>query len=134
MRLLLLSLCLGLVTLNAFSQSKLQGAGKATKVGASTATKTPTTSTKSTTKKPSTSSSQVKKAPSNSSKYAAKGYMEISDISFANTDTDNTIIDNYDSKLYAKEVKYLKPRISYKGLSNEEITLNIKQIDEDGKL
>ena len=134
MRLLLLSLCLGLVTLNAFSQSKLQGAGKATKVGASTATKTPTTSTKSTTKKPSTSSSQVKKAPSNSSKYAAKGYMEISDISFANTDTDNTIIDNYDSKLYAKEVKYLKPRISYKGLSNEEITLNIKLIDEDGKL
>lgn len=127
MRLFLLSLFLGVISLNAFPQSKLQGASKVTKVGTSNTTNS------STTKKPTT---QAKRNPGSSTKYESTGYMEIMDISFANTDAVVNIIDNYGSKLYAKEIKYLKPRISYKGLANEdkEITLGIKLYDEDGTL
>lgn len=68
MKILLLSICLGLFSLNAFSQSKLLGAGKGTKVGASTTSKTPTINTKHpTAKKPSTSPTQVKRSPNSSS-------------------------------------------------------------------
>ena len=136
-KVLLLSLCIGLMPISAVSQSKLQGAGKASKVGASTTTKIPTTNAKpSSPKKSTTPSAPVKRNTNNSAKYASMGYMEIQDVSFANADADNTIIDNYDSKLYAKEVKYLTPRIAYKGLASQEngITLSVKLYDEDGKL
>lgn len=137
-RIFILSLCFGFIVSNGFSQSKLQGAGKASKVGATTTTqKKPTINTKpSTTKKPESPKPQVKHNSSGGDKYASKAYMEILGISFANADADNTIIDNYDSKLYAKEVKYLTPRISYKGLASgeKEVTLYIKLFDEDGKL
>lgn len=134
---LIISVIIGTLPLNAFSQSKLQGAGKASKVGATTTQKKPTTNTKpSTTKKPESPKPQVKHNSSGGDKYASKAYMDILGISFANADADNTIIDNYDSKLYAKEVKYLTPRISYKGLASGEkdVTLYIKLFDEDGKL
>lgn len=138
MRILLLSLCLGLCSLNTYSQSKLQGAGKVSKVGAtSTTQKKQSESTKpSATKKPASSSPQTKRSSGVANKHASSGYMEIYGISFANTDIDGAIIDNYDSKLYAKEVRYLKPRISYKGLTSEEkdITLDVKILDEEGKL
>ena len=136
-RIVLLSLFSVFLVLGAFSQSKLQGAGKASKVGTSTSTKTPASNTKSPeVKKPSAASTSGKHSSGNDAKYASVGYMEILGISFANADVNNTIIDNYDSKLYAKEVKYLTPRISYKGLASEEkeITLNIKLFDDDGKL
>lgn len=137
-RLYILLLCIGFIVSNGFSQSKLQGAGKASKVGAtSTTQKKPTNNTRpSTTKKPETTKPQVKRSPGGNEKYASKAYMDILGVSFANADADNTIIDNYDSKLYAKEVKYLTPRISYKGLVSGEkkVTLYIKLYDEDGKL
>ena len=62
--------------------------------------------------------------------------MEILGLSFSNEDADNNIIDNYESKLYAKEVRYLTPRLSYKGLASieKEITLDVKIFDEEGKL
>ena len=138
MRHLLLLFCVGVLSLNTYSQSKLQGAGKASRVGETTSTqKKPTTSVKpSQTKKIVTSSSQIRRSSNDGGKHTSGGYMEVLDISFANTDGANTIIDNYDGKLYAKEVKYLTPKISYNGLSSEEklITLNIKVIDEDGNL
>ena len=62
---------MGISSLNAFSQSKLLGAGKGSKVGASTTANSPTKNIKpSTAKKSTTSSSQVKRSQSNSSKYA----------------------------------------------------------------
>lgn len=137
-RLYILLLCIGFIVPNGFSQSKLQGAGKVSKVGAtSTTQKKPTNNTRpSTTKKLETTKPQVKRSPGGNEKYASKAYMDILGVSFANVDADNTIIDNYDSKLYAKEVKYLTPRISYKGLASGEkkVTLYIKLYDEDGKL
>lgn len=133
-----LLLCLGFISLNALSQSKLQGAGKATKVGATTSTqKKQTGSTKpSEAKKPASSSTQTKRSSGGDERYASKGYMEILGLSFSNEDADDNIIDNYESKLYAKEVRYLTPRLSYKGLASveKEIQLDVKLFDEDGKL
>ena len=62
--------------------------------------------------------------------------MEISGVKFGNVDDDNHIIDNYGNKLYASEVKYLKPQLSYKGLSTseKEVTLYVKILKEDGTL
>ncbi len=138
LKFLIISVFIGTISLNAFSQSKLQGAGKASKVGATTTTqKKPTTNTKpSTTKKSETTTPQTKRSSGGSDKYASKGYMEITGLTFANEDADDNIIDNYESKLYAKEVKYLTPKLSYKGLASveKEITLDIKLFDEDGKL
>lgn len=136
-RIFLLSFFMSFLAASVFSQSKLQSAGKASKAGVSTSVKTSSRSTKpATTKKSSATSTQLRRSSGNGEKYASAGYMEILDISFANTDANSTIIDNYDSKLYAKEVRYLTPRMSYKGLASEEkkITLNIKLFDEDGNL
>lgn len=80
MRIIFLSLCLGLLSLNAFSQSKLQGAGKASKVGISTAVQKMQTDKKpSAIKKPRNSSSQTKHNFGEDNKYASNGYMEILD-------------------------------------------------------
>lgn len=138
MRTLLLSICFGLLSLNAYSQSKLAGAGKATKVGGSAASKTATTKT------PAKTSTPVKKTPTQSpvvkqdpnAKYASSGYMEISGVSFANVDTDGHLIDDYGSNLYASEVKYLKPKVFYHGLASveKEISVDVKIIKEDGTL
>lgn len=137
-KIIFLLLCLGFISLNALSQSKLQGAGKATKVGATTSTqKKQTGSAKpSEAKKPASSSTQTKRSSGGDEKYASKGYMEILGLSFSNEDADDNIIDNYESKLYAKEVRYLTPRLSYKGLASveKEIKLDVKLYDEDGKL
>ena len=127
MRTLLLSICFGLLSLNAYSQSKLVGAGKATKVGGSAASKTATT------KRPAKTSTPVKKTPLQTpavkqdpnAKYASSGYMEISGVSFANVDTDGHIIDDYGSNLYASEVKYLKPKVFYRGLASVEKEISI---------
>lgn len=138
MRTILLSICFGLLSLNVYSQSKLVGAGKATKVGGSAASKTATTKT------PAKTSTPVKKAPTQrpvvkqdpNAKYASSGYMEISGVSFANVDTDGHIIDDYGSNLYASEIKYLKPKVFYRGLASveKEISVDVKIIKEDGTL
>lgn len=126
---------LGMLALNAFpqnSQGKLIGAGKGTKVGTANPPKKVTTPSA----KQNPTGGKKYKAVDPNEKYASTGYMSITDLSFANIDTDNTIIDNYGRKLYAKEVKYLSPRITYKGLANteKEITLNVKILNEEGKL
>lgn len=138
MRVILLFICFSLLSLNAYSQSKLAGAGKATKVGGSAASKTATK------KKPARTSTPVKKTPSQTStikqdpneKYESSGYMEITGISFANTDKDDHIIDDFGANLYASEVKFLAPKVFYRGLASEEkeISIDVKIIKEDGTL
>lgn len=133
--LLVFSTCL---SLSAFAQSKLRGAaGKASKVGVTTPAKTSGTKAKSpVTKQKSTPATPVRRVTANGLNYAKKGYMEIVGLSFANIDINGTIIDDFGSKLYAQEIRYLQPRIFYNGLSNfqKEITLNVKIYDEDGNL
>lgn len=139
MKTVLISICIGLMSINAFSQSKLAGAGKATKVGGSAASKvvTPKTPTKTATpvkKKTSQGSSSEKQDPN--AKYAASGYMEITGMTFANADADGHKIEDYGASLFAKEVKFLKPKVFYRGLTTEEheISVNVKIIDDEGKL
>ncbi len=133
MRILLLSICFGLLSLNAYSQSKLVGAGKATKVGGSAASKPAATKTPAK-KNPSQRTVSIKQDPD--VKYASLGYMEITGCSFANIDTEGHIIDDYGANLYASEVKYLKPKLFYRGLASEEkeISIDVKIIKEDGTL
>ena len=133
MRILLLSIYFGLLSLNTYSQSKLVGAGKATKVGGSAASKTATTKTPAK-KNPSQRTVSIKQDPD--VKYASLGYMEVTGCSFANIDTEGHIIDDYGANLYASEVKYLKPKLFYRGLASEEkeISIDVKIIKEDGTL
>lgn len=67
---------------------------------------------------------------------ADRGYMNIRDIEFANTGEDGTVLDNYGATMYASDVKYLKPRIVYDGLTKEirKVTLYIKIYNPDGSL
>lgn len=143
MRTIIVSLLLGLLALNAYSQekqSKLLGAGKGTKVGTVTPPKKGDVERKKTENKgpqkhaPNLIKNKTKADPDE--QYASAGYMEITGISFANIDRDGHIIDDYGSNLYASEVKYLRPKLFYKGLASEDktITLYIKIFDEDGKL
>lgn len=139
MKIFIVSFFLGCVALSAYPQSKLAGAGKASKVGAST-TKTPSKKTTSPKPIPSPKNSNNRTTPSvkvdPDAKYEPTGYMEISGISFANIDKDNHIIDDYGNNLYASEIKYLKPKMFYKGLASEEkeITVDVKIIKEDGSI
>ena len=104
-----------LLSLTIAGQSKLVSGSKA-----STAKKTTVTSNNK-------GDNQVKKgtkqpkAPSvrgsSSNRYASSGYMEISGISFANVDNSGHIIDDYGSTLYVGALKYLTPKIFYRGLS-----------------
>lgn len=125
MRKHILSLCLLLVAVGAFPQSKLMGAGKATKVGVSADTNNKTVKTK----KVYTSKS--------SSKPLAKGDLfKITDIHFSNVDHTGTVIDDYDSKLYAGELKFLRAELVYDGLasSDHDVEVFFKIYNEDGEL
>lgn len=84
-------------------------------------------------------SASVRTAPTTrdgDSRYEPSAYMEIMGVTFGNTDEDGHLIDRYGARLYASEVKYLKPQLSYKGLASSEktITLYIKILKEDGSL
>lgn len=137
-RLYILLLCFGFIASNGFSQSKLQGAGKVSKVGATTTTsqKKPVTTAKPAEGKKSTARVKNPVKRNDESKYESIAYMEISGVKFGNVDDDNHIIDNYGNKLYASEIKYLKPQLTYKGLatSEKEVTLYVKILKEDGTL
>jgi len=136
MKAIIVSILLGFVSLTAFPQSKLVGAGKASKVGSTTATQKKSSSSKSSdVRKPvSAKTTQVKKDVD--SKYESLAYMEITGVKFGNTDDNGHVIDKYGAKLYASEVKYLKPQLSYKGLasSEKEVTVYVKILNEDGSL
>lgn len=63
-----------------------------------------------------------------------KAVVEVSDIQFANVNYNNSIIDNYGSTLY-DDIKYLKPKIHYRGLNNRNsATINVKIYRPDGTL
>ena len=82
---------LGMLALNAFpqnSQGKLIGAGKGTKVGTANPPKKVTTPSA----KQNPTGGKKYKAVDPNEKYASTGYMSITDLSFANIDTDNTMI------------------------------------------
>ena len=68
--------------------------------------------------------------------YASRGYMEITDMRFANTDYNGNILTSYGAQLYSSDMRYLKPKIYYNGLASESktITLYVKVINPDGSL
>lgn len=123
----------GFATLVAYPQSKLVGAGKAAKVGSTTGVKKNSSSPNR--KKP-VASKNMSVKPNARLKFESSAFMEIIDIKFANSDSNSNIIDKFGSKLYASDVKYLKPQISYNGLASEEnkVSLFFKIIKEDGSL
>ena len=118
-----------IISLGSYPQSKLINAGKTGKVSGTVKSEKPKPKTN-TSPKPKTITKQT------DDKYKSVGYMEISGISFANTDKSGNIFDDYGSDLYAGEVKYLTPKVFYKGLSNteKEISLYLKIIKEDGTI
>ncbi len=67
---------------------------------------------------------------------AAKGYMDIRDIEFCNTEKGGQIINPYGSTLYASNIKYLTARIIYDGLTDvsQKIILYVKIYDPDGRI
>ena len=75
-------------------------------------------------------------AQQQSASNAAKGYMNITKIEFANTDYEGKIVNDYGSQLQAANILYLKPRVHYNGLSSEakKLTLYIKLLNPDGTL
>ena len=52
---------------------------------------------------------------------ARNGYIQPFNIQFGNTDFDGNIISDYGSTLYASDIRYLKPRISYNGLCDTSL-------------
>lgn len=136
MRAIVVSFLLGFIFLAAYPQSKLQGAGKASKVGGTTTTpKKPTTPKPSQGKKPVSNQTTPQKGSADS-KYEVSAYMEVAGVKFGNADDNGHVIDKYGAKLYASEVKYLKPQLSYKGLASSEkkVTVYVKILNEDGSL
>ncbi len=65
---------------------------------------------------------------------ATTGSISINKIEIANTHKNNTIIDLYGDKIYSDNAMYLKPRISYDGHKNGDLTLRVKWFDTEGKL
>ena len=122
-----------MLCVDSFSQSKLINAAKTIKVTETTKEKEAKEGKKAEEKKtpPPTKKTVEKKTTVKSS-----SIMEITGITFANCDKLGNIFDDYGADLYANEIKYLHPRIFYKGLVNatKDVTLFIKIIKEDGTL
>lgn len=79
---------------------------------------------------------ELAKKKAQEARNASKGYMEITDVKFANCLDNGTTINEYGSTLYASDMRYLKPRISYTGVANgtKDITLYYKLYKTDGSL
>ncbi len=61
--------------------------------------------------------------------------LTISDVTFANTTKNGSILDEYGQTLYSDKMRYLKPKISYSGLnSSQRKTVYVKIIKPDGSL
>lgn len=71
-----------------------------------------------------------------SSMAAATETIEITDITFANADDEGNIINDFGSMLYASEVKYLKPQITFNGLGayQDKIKLYVKIFSDDEQM
>jgi hypothetical protein len=63
-------------------------------------------------------------------------YMNIDKVEFSNVNVRNAIIDDYGSILDASKIKYIKPQITYTGISDEikEVTLYGRIINPNGDL
>lgn len=119
-----------LLGIHSYAQSKLINAGKVEKV--IDAVQPVEKKEKATpTKKPKKETPAI---PDN--KYKSVGYMEITGISFGSTDYLGNLVDDFGAELYAGNLKYLVPKVFYKGLANssKEISLDIKIISEDGTM
>lgn len=57
---------------------------------------------------------------------ARTAYMKIKKVEFGNTDASNNIINGFGSTLYASEIKYLTPKITYDGILDEAKLVSIK--------
>ena len=70
------------------------------------------------------------------SEWAKKAYMDISYIDFGNQDKDANVISAYGAEMYAKDVKYLAPRIKYTGkcTTSKSVDLYWKITNPDGNL
>lgn len=61
--------------------------------------------------------------------------LEIYDIEFANMQSDGTIINDYGATLYSTDMRFLHPRIRYRGLESPKTeTIKIKIINPQGEL
>ncbi len=62
--------------------------------------------------------------------------LEVSELSFANTDSKGTIIDDFGSKLYSGDLKFVKPQIRYAGLGSEkkDVLFRIRVLSPEGNL
>ena len=136
MKAIVVSILLGFISISAFPQSKLAGAGKASKVGGTTVKQKKPSSTKSPETNKSVSRNTTPAKKDVDSKYESSAYMEITGVKFGNEDEKGHVIDKFGTKLYASEVKFLKPQLLYKGLasSEKEITVYVKILQEDGNL
>ncbi len=62
--------------------------------------------------------------------------MEIGSLSFANSDSTGTVIDDFGSRLYSGELKFVTAQIRYTGLVSEEkdVLLRVRVLDPEGNL
>lgn len=67
---------------------------------------------------------------------ARKAYMDITSMTFGNVKKDGTVINSHGSTLYASDLRYLQPKITYNGVASESksITLYWKIINPDGSI
>lgn len=117
-----------------YSQSKLMGGAKGVS-GINKGTKKTSNEGSTTTPAPKKQSAN-KKTSVGDAKYSDKGYMDIVDVEFGNTDGSSNVISKYGSKLYASEVKYLTPKLVYNGLGKDshDIQLEVRLYDGDGEM
>lgn len=68
--------------------------------------------------------------------YAKKAFMDITQVKFANTDKSGNILTDFGGVLYNDEVRYIKPKIYYNGLSADSKTVELyfKIINPDRSL
>lgn len=121
-----------------YSQSKLL---EGVKVVSTKKNKTANSSSSETIKKTPNPAKKVnqkkqEKPQNNVDNNRSKEYIDILDIEFANTDNNNVEISKFGSKLFASEIKYLKPKIVYEGLGKDvhEIELQVSIINAEGEL
>lgn len=61
--------------------------------------------------------------------------LEIYDIEFANMQSDGTIINDYGTALYSPDMRFLHPRVKYRGLAfSQTETIKVKLINPQGEL
>lgn len=121
-------------SLAAYPQDKMQGAAKgiSTVINSNKQKKSSSESGKKNSN-PTKSGSQKQNSVDPNS---LKGYINIIDVELANTDNNNADLSKFGAKLYASEIKYLRPKIVYDGLGKDshEIELQIAIYNGEGEL